>query len=82
MPELNDQTFWFKQRYYFWQPITWQGYATVIGFLLVALGNILVVLLSPCSNQLLWLYLNALAMALTTLLLIGRAKGPGVEDIP
>lgn len=81
MRQRNSQRFWFKQRYYFWQPITWQGYATVIGFLLVALGNAAVVLVNPYSHQLLWLYLNVLAMDVTALLLIGRATGPGHDDV-
>lgn len=80
-PDRNHQTFWFKQRYHFWRPISWQGYVAVGGFLSVALGNMAVMVLTPFSHQLLWLYLNVLVIDVTCLLLIGRAKGPGEEAV-
>ncbi len=68
--------YWFKHRYQVWQPISWQGYVADIVFLVVVLGNFIVVAINPYSNELLWLYLNVLFVAVTSLLIIGSAKGP------
>lgn len=76
MSNHNKQEYWFKQQYHVWAPTSWQGVAVVSVFLLVTIGNVAVFVINPYSNELLWLYLNILATAVASLLIIGSAKGP------
>ena len=75
MSKHNKQEYCFKRQYHVWAPISWQGVVVVSIFLLVAIGNIAVVVMNPYSNELLWLYLNVLATAVVSLLIIGNIKG-------
>lgn len=79
MNNAKQQRAWFKRQYYVWQPISWQGYATIAMFLLVTVGNVAVVIANPYSNELLWLYLNVLFVSIASLLIIGSAKGPAAK---
>ena len=73
---MNEENYWFKKRSHIWQPISWQGWLTVVAFLLTIAGNASIIILLPYSNELLWLYLNTLILAVALLLLIGYHKGP------
>lgn len=75
MSKTKNNNYWFKNRYHVWQPISWQGWVVDALFLLVAVGNIAVVVANPYSNELLWLYLNILFTAVASLLIIGSVKG-------
>lgn len=76
MTNHNKKDYWFKQQHHVWVPISWQGFVVVSVFLLVTVGNIAVFVINPYSNELLWLYLNILAIAVASLLTIASSKGP------
>ncbi len=79
MNKLKEQNYWFKTQSHIWQPISWQGWFTVLLFAAIVFGNALVVVVSPYSNELLWLYLNVLAVSVATVLFVAYAKGPKAE---
>lgn len=75
MIKSTQQKYWFKQRSHIWRPISWQGWLTLLLFITIVIGNALVVAINPYSNQLLWLYLNILAVSVIAVVVIGYAKG-------
>ncbi len=74
----NKQHYWFKRRRYGygWTPVTWQGWTVMVLFLAVVIVNAIIITINPYSNELLWLYLNVLIVAVVSLLIIAYTKGP------
>ncbi|MBP6038067.1 MAG: hypothetical protein KA604_01900 [Candidatus Saccharimonas sp.] len=73
---MKAHNIWFKKRSHVWQPVSWQGWVTVVVFFATVVGNASIMVSQPYSNELLWLYLNTLAFAVISLLIIGYYKGP------
>ena len=51
MTKTKRQNYWFKRRSHIWQPVSWQGWLTVVLFITVVIGNALVVAFNPYSNE-------------------------------
>lgn len=79
MTATKQQKYWFKRRSHVWQPVSWQGWLTLLLFIAVVAGNASIVVLNPYTNELLWLYLNVLITSIGLLLFIGYIKGPESE---
>ncbi len=76
----TPSNYWFKRRRYGWGwvPVTWQGFATLIGFLVVILIAAYQMPPKPAqpSTSQLVLFVSIFAGAVIVLVLIGLAKGP------
>lgn len=77
MTKPKGNSLWFKRRRYGygWTPVTWQGWASVGGFLAVVL------IVTPFaaaaeSDGVRWLYLNFVFSAMLFLVGISLSKGP------
>lgn len=80
MNNPNPQKYWFKRRRYGygWLPVTWQGWLTIIVFLAVVFGG-MVILKDTRHNEfsieVVW-YLLLVFLDIVVVTFIARKKGP------
>lgn len=80
MKKTNQQKYWFKRRRYGfgWTPTSWQGWTTIVVFLMIVLGGTLVLQESP-ENTLtpeFGVYLLIVFLAISGLVAVSYYKGP------
>jgi hypothetical protein len=78
---MDDKTnYWFKRRRYGWGwiPVRWQGWAVVIGYVVIVAGLVPAFLDAPEAEQAkeMGFFLVFLAAATSGLISISLAKGP------
>ncbi len=74
----TEKNYWFKRRRYGygWTPVTWQGWVTIVVFILTILSTAFIFDSMPYSNELLWIFLNTFITLVVLLVVISILKGP------
>ena len=78
MKKSAMKKYWFKRRRYGygWVPASWQGWTVFIVYLAVVLANVIVLVVTPFSSELLWFYLTTLITATVAVMIIATQTSP------
>ena len=74
----TEKSLWFKRRRYGygWTPVRWQGWFFVILFLGLIAAATVVFIMTPYSNESLWIYLDIVISFIILLIIIAFFTGP------
>lgn len=76
----TEKKYWFKRRLYGfgWTPVCWQGWATVVLFLIIIIGGSLILPDKPAMNSFYIeiIYFAMLVVSTICIVLVSLIKGP------